>query len=714
MREKYWLSFILILILLFTTACGKTDLTQECPTTEPVLLTNATDNSSGENSLNIKQFIPLAFDESELSTETVLERQIYHDSYGSKLYSLISYYTERSELPLVWLHVFDMNTQETQKTQLKLDIQELEVYRIVSADIINEEKLSLKIHGNTHGQEADIYLTETDMSGNCLTSLTPYPKATDYPWNPSIESNRCVFDNPNGYCIIKEWDNSAMVSTLYSYNIESGARTPLTIFASENILTLCTGDSNTIYYLGNGYLNQYNLKKQTLIPLCNLVEMGLSVTGTKQLLINEKGELALCDLGGKLPGVYILTDEEIKNDNEIRFANMSIFFMEYTKRMAATFSTQNQSCKIKIERESEQNFEDFRNRIIMELVSGKGPELMWVSEDDMYILAEKGVLMDLSEIIPKEIMDELIPGVIQAGTVDGTLVGITPEISFYTMITSNEIWNEDSWNLSDILTLVESREDWGPPFFHHLWRLNGYSLFFDLFARDCYHTPFMDIEQGISYFDQKEFKTALAICKKYGMEEGSEVNANELMQQLKNGESIGKMTYVYNGLQSFSSLMKDCGDDFHIVGYPSETGQGNYLSSEGYLVVNVNAEHVKEISEFIAYLLSYENQFTVDCACVRRDVIENCIGLSYDNQPMMLRSDTERIFTPLDLKPDGTTYLEEYLAFLDSCVAEPHFPTAISTILSEELPAYFNGDKSVDDTAEIIHRRVQLYFDENK
>ena len=68
----------------------------------------------------------------------------------------------------------------------------------------------------------------------------------------------------------------------------------------------------------------------------------------------------------------------------------------------------------------------------------------------------------------------------------------------------------------------------------------------------------------------------------------------------------------------------------------------------------------------------------------------------------------------LAAKPDGNTWLEEYLEFLENCRPQPVLPGQISKIISEELSAFLEGDKSAEETAEIMHRRVQLYLDETR
>lgn len=139
------------------------------------------------------------------------------------------------------------------------------------------------------------------------------------------------------------------------------------------------------------------------------------------------------------------------------------------------------------------------------------------------------------------------------------------------------------------------------------------------------------------------------------------------------------------------------------------------LNANGYLVVNREAEHLDVIREYIALLLDYENQFTVYGNSVRRDVIRDCVVQDEYGGGLWQKKgkfgDTD-VTSELTLKADGTSYLEEYMAYLESCVPQPEYPSGISAILLEELLPYFEGDKSVEDTVRILQNRVQLYLDE--
>ena len=75
--------------------------------------------------------------------------------------------------------------------------------------------------------------------------------------------------------------------------------------------------------------------------------------------------------------------------------------------------------------------------------------------------------------------------------------------------------------------------------------------------------------------------------------------------------------------------------------------------------------------------------------------------------------DGQTILTDVQcLKPDGSTCLEEFREFLNSCRAEPKWPPQIEQILAEEPEPYFKGDKSTEKAVTLLQSRVQLYLDE--
>ena len=60
--------------------------------------------------------------------------------------------------------------------------------------------------------------------------------------------------------------------------------------------------------------------------------------------------------------------------------------------------------------------------------------MLLLSRNDIALLAEKGYLCDLSALIPEDIKTQMIPAVLELGTVNGRLVALTPQVEKFSKL----------------------------------------------------------------------------------------------------------------------------------------------------------------------------------------------------------------------------------------------------------------------------------------
>ena len=727
---KQWVKkyLVLLLVLMLCAGCGKTPGNSEPGMSEDNAAVGSEEQEpevsvTGEDSVSsyrVERTISLELEDPD---EEFKNKTLYSGSYGSTLYLLASYQFEGDKEPARWIYIFDLETQETVKLPFSLETPGMENPHVNDMFVTGQDELTLRLYGSLEGRESSAYLYRTDLTGQPLDQEEPFTEDMG-----QIPETSRFFAVTDGSPILLA-SGASMTSDLLRYDIKNQSSAPLTT-VSGIVTALCSDGQDGLYYVNSDQLRHLNLKDMTDESLGRTAEFGIKQAIVSCLLCDSEGKLALCLADTGNPTVYLLTDQEEAIEREtIRMARLTSY--DYIFQMADEWSAKSDKYRIIREEvpfeeerkassraEEIQMREPLRTRIMAELVSGKGPELMYVSEDDMHLLAEKGALMDLAELIPEDIQEQLLPGLRPLGTVDGTWVGITENVFFYTLMTPDDLWSKDSWTVSDLLDLAESRDDWdwiiSEPWFDAVTDYNA--LFERGFAMSLGDSPFLDVEKGISYFNGEEFIRTLEFCKKYGQSGDVSVGYDETIRSMmEEGKSIARRIYLFGGLNDFSEAVTAF-EGCHMVGFPSEKGNGNYLYSNSYLVVNAKAEHIDAIKDYIAYILSYEEQFFA--GDVRKDVPRDQISVHpQTGDPALLHnpSDPDNGFSYSFinfLKPDGTTYIEEYMKFIESCVPIPYCPDAINEIVKEELGAYFNGNKSAKDTAEIIHRRVQLYFDE--
>lgn len=641
----------------------------------------------------------------------------------NRIYMLRVELGESDNAARLCVQVYDTEDNDTAQYVFTPRIQGHEDCRVLSADLTANKELSLKMKDT--GEEENFFEIKTDLEGNVLEGGNPFPEEP-YPWNLDPWGDVRSFVLSDGRIVLSRFDAGEQKTVLTWIDGEGGGESPLGVVQGDFINSMMTDEEGILYYLGGNSLVRWDVEKNNREELFALYENGVEPGAQASgLFKNEEGEILLCRLWQGKGTIYVLTDEELPDKEQIRLSSLwGAAGIDYFRRQAATFTQNGGEIPISLELESRQEYqEDYRNRIMAEMVAEKGPDILFVTQDDMILLQEKGLLCDLSDMIPQETRDVLIPGVLELGTVNGQLVGLVPEAHFETLGTSFQVWGEDGWNLEELVGILAAKEDWECPFHQVGIRSDGYTLLYRfLYLGD---SPILDLEQKTCQFDSEEFIHLLELCKKYGDARPYEkicedqLTVEERFRLMQEGEVAAEFIHLYGGLDAYSLARERLGEGGHIVGFPVESGSGNYVDSYsyGYLVVNARTKYREEIGKFFSLLLDYDNQFKTGGACVRMDVIRDCVYYNeWQEQYFMLRSsDTEnRYIQEISLRPDGSTYLEEYIAFVESCEPMPYIPQQIKQIVSEEAMSFFDGRKEAGETADIIQRRVQLYLEETK
>lgn len=117
------------------------------------------------------------------------------------------------------------------------------------------------------------------------------------------------------------------------------------------------------------------------------------------------------------------------------------------------------------------------------------------------------------------------------------------------------------------------------------------------------------------------------------------------------------------------------------------------------------------IYDFLRHCYDYDTQRT-DHANVRKDVTREFVVQEYDGH--WAYSVGGGVSIMLESKPNGDSWLEEYLECMDECVPRPMKSSDVWSMIREEMAYYFDGARDMDQTIDVLQRRVQLYLDEHK
>lgn len=473
----------------------------------------------------------------------------------------------------------------------------------------------------------------------------------------------------------------------------------------------CMDSYGNIYYLTSmGKLIRWNTLtgEQESIFDCEANTICGNMAAKKLMAVQADGDVLILDPVTEQKSIYTLSQNAPAKERTLTLLS-AYDDNPLEQTAAALYSMKNPGVSIEFSVAEGEDLSACITNLTNQIVAGDAPDMFIIPAETMLMLYKKDVLADLSDVIPEQLRDQVFGCVWNAGTIDGKLMGLTTGLSCHSMLAADDLWPGDTWTLEDMLNLADQAPE----------KLKGlipmqYSpseLLYEIALRDM-ETTLVDRASKTCYFDSETFRRLLEYCKNTPLPETDYIPQNPaLPQSVINGEYIAYSCLV-NSLINFSSQMSLFPENYHWVGVPTHRESGNLVYASYFLVVNKDTENMDLIREFLPTLYGDEIARRYPQNCLRRDVLRSRVLIpEWSSEPQFNMGDGT--YTLLSAKPDGTSYVEEYIAFMDSCILYPVEDAIIASIVLEEVEPYFSGDKNLDTVVGIIQSRVQLYLDEN-
>lgn len=367
-----------------------------------------------------------------------------------------------------------------------------------------------------------------------------------------------------------------------------------------------------------------------------------------------------------------------------------------------------------------------RDAIFLDLVMGKGCDLLVVSPQDLTILADKGGLEDLSSYLDKSEKvnrEDLFDIALEVGTAGGRWVGILPDFTVKAILVEKGYTEDGGWTIEKYLALMDRNPD--VPLFRDSDPQNaGGVLIGELHMLT---ESFVDWEERTCSFESEEFIQALELVKSYTQRfKKTDYNylAPDIYEMLYQGQ-IQTETIEIRSEKYFADY-QDIRDAFlgyyDLAGFPNQEGKAAYsmqgLTQKMYCM---NASSAKKDAAwtFLEYMLS-DYQESIDGSSdqgfpVRRDILER--QLQEEIGAELTEKYMRQNYYSKEMVPQRGNFTEEDKERLLYILDHASPPTVLQggafwAILDEELGAFFAGDKTAAKTAEIIQNRVTVYLNE--
>ena len=494
----------------------------------------------------------------------------------------------------------------------------------------------------------------------------------------------------------------------------------LQYFSSSD--ALMNGVEYDFYYKDDAGIYGYDIASKKSTKVMDYVASNISSDNSYSITPIAKDTMmgTTWDESGSKVVIYKKVDPSTITDKETITVG-AMYVDDNVKKAAIDFNKKNN--KYQIEFKDYSNEEDPQTKMNADIIAGNVPDILCLSGLSVNQYVEKGILEDLTSYYEKDSdvsADDMIPSVAKAMQIDGKYYYIAPGFYVNTLVgAAKTVGTEPGWTMDDLKKVLDEHKD-ARPFYSENKNDNLYN-FITMNIND-----YVDWSTGECTFDGQDFKDILEICIRGTNEETdySEDSPSEpsLIKEgkvlLTNGgsldmESVELYEAMFNG-------------DITFIGYPNKDKDGSYFSFDKQLGIYSKSKNKDAAWEFLKTFLTKEYQGD------RNNLYSNPTRQDAFDMLVKSKTATEKYTDELgneveplesgwgwddlnvDIGPLTDKQAQMYIDLVNNTDKTGEYNDEIGNIITEEAKAYFSGQKSLDETADVIQNRVKTYVNENR
>ena len=447
---------------------------------------------------------------------------------------------------------------------------------------------------------------------------------------------------------------------------------------------------------------------------------------------------------------------EVKEKTVLTLACM---YMDWSLRSKIVeYNKSNDQYRIQVVDYSEYATDDDYNagitKLTTEIISGSVPDLFLTSSLPIDKYAAKGVVADLYTFMDGGSglsRDYFVPQVLKAIEKEGKLYELPTKFSVETAYALSSIVDQyDTWNVAAVQDAMTQLQE-GATVFSTGWTKS--SVLNNCLTRNL--AAFVDWTTGKCTFDSEAFQQLLAFCNSFpddsssddGIAYSSEAATVDTMDdpvwesdatRILSGKQLMATTSFY-GFEDYIYNIYPVKDKVTFVGYPSESGEpGNSFYIQCPMAISSVTKYPDAAWDFVSSMIEKTNEdaesmyaFPISQEAFDKkmaSVMTEQYATDENGEPFDWDGDGEpdkMSIGSYEVVENGESAWEEVyaltqedidqiLSVINSATGIVDYDDEILSIVSDEVSAYFAGDKDVQTTANMIQSRVNLYVQEQR
>jgi ABC-type glycerol-3-phosphate transport system substrate-binding protein len=395
---------------------------------------------------------------------------------------------------------------------------------------------------------------------------------------------------------------------------------------------------------------------------------------------------AVCSFNETDPDYFIIFDDKYKTDNFIEDVDVS-------DSESAGRAYDNAAA-------------DLGNQLTIDLMAGDGPDIIF-GASSFSQLNNDDYLLDISDRINT---DGLFANVIEVAKTGDKLyqLPLTFGVTGLVVLSENLDAGQTGFTFDQYAQFVSTTCNGHDP-------LSSDQTEFFIMCMNAMSEQFIT-EDGKVDYNNEAFR-ALAeytnenvippIDTGNGMDDGFGSTVNDMSR-------YGAARFEYSYFDAYIQILERYANESTIVGLPSIDGRGPLLSVNSSVAISSQTAEADACWRFVESLLSPDIQELYgagwDGCPVNIAAYESSSRKAvdiYNEQMRLLAAYSTTGITEMDY-----AVVDRYEAMIESCSSVSATDPAITAIVREEMPAYFSGQKTLDDVISVMEDRVQTFLDE--
>lgn len=429
-------------------------------------------------------------------------------------------------------------------------------------------------------------------------------------------------------------------------------------------------------------------------------------------------------------GIFTKVDPSTIPDKKIITIG-TIWLDTDVRKRVVEFNKESSEYRIRVEDYNKYNTtEDYTlatTKLNTDIASGNAPDILCLTGDmpvESYM--SKGLFADINEFIEKDPelnKEDYMQEVIDAYSRDGKWYQLVPSYYLFTIFgKASEVGNEPGWTVEELQALSKQKGEDVQVFSEFTkGAVMNYSM---MLSGDDY----INWETGECHFNTPEFVSLLEFANGFP----AEINYEEIYNDPDYWETqetafrdgrILLQPYTLANFQDFVYCEQGTfGEKVTAIGFPVKEGVGSAFSGNQMFAISAKSAHQDVAWEFLRYYLTDEYQdelrygWPLKLSSLDKMVEAAQKRPSYeDENGNIIEYDDTYYLNGVEivLKPLTKADCDRVLSYIKGTKHVYTYDTNIMTIIEEECAAYFAGQKTAKEVADIIQSRIHIYVNEN-